>query len=92
MQSDQDDSDLSQSDDESEEDDEEDSWISWFVSLKGNELFCVVDEEYINDDFNLAGLSRMVPYYDYALNMITDVDIPLGDSSFVFLFPFHSNC
>jgi Casein kinase II regulatory subunit len=27
--------------------DEDSTWISWFVSLRGNEYFCEVDEEYI---------------------------------------------
>ena len=53
--------DSSSSDNEgSGSEDEVAAWIGWFCSLKGNEFFCEVDEEFIQDDFNLSGLSSQV--------------------------------
>lgn len=49
-----------------------DSWIAWFLSTKGNEYFCEIDEEYITDRFNLTGLNADVQYYAQALDLITD--------------------
>ena len=57
---------------------EENPWIQWFVNMRGNEFFCAVDEDFVRDDFNLTGLSPAVPLYDYALDMILDIEVELS--------------
>ncbi|KAI8580372.1 hypothetical protein K450DRAFT_238192 [Umbelopsis ramanniana AG] len=52
-----------------------DSWITYFCSLAGHELYAEVPEDYIEDEFNLTGLSAIVPYYELALDIILNVDI-----------------
>ncbi|KAF2460850.1 casein kinase II, regulatory subunit [Lineolata rhizophorae] len=44
-----------------------------FISSRGNEYFCEIDEEYLTDRFNLTGLNTEVNYYQYALDLVTDV-------------------
>lgn len=50
-------------------------WITWFINIRGNEFFCEVEESFIEDDFNLTGLSSQVPYYNHALNLILDGEL-----------------
>jgi len=49
-------------------------WINWFLTLKGNEYFCQIEEDYIQDNFNLTGLISQIPYYDFALDLVTDIE------------------
>lgn len=49
-----------ESEDEDEEEEGDDTWVEWFCSLRGNEFFCVIEDDYIRDNFNLTGLSAMV--------------------------------
>ena len=52
---------------------EADGWLCQFISSRGNEYFCEIDEEYLTDRFNLTGLQSEVQYYQYALDLVTDV-------------------
>ena len=70
-------------------DDDSSPWITWFVGMKGNEFFCMIDEDFIQDDFNLTGLSSMVPYYEYALDIILDMELTVGKLSHINYQSFH---
>ncbi|KAJ2825849.1 casein kinase 2 regulatory subunit [Coemansia sp. 'formosensis'] len=68
-----DESDLEEEHYESDES-ENQTWISWFLSHRENAYFCEVPEEFIEDEFNLTGLSQTVNYYAEALDMILDIE------------------
>ncbi|KAL9090704.1 MAG: hypothetical protein Q9165_005192 [Trypethelium subeluteriae] len=51
-----------------------------FISSKGNEYFCEIDEDYLTDRFNLTGLNQEVEHYNHALDLVTDVfDVECDD-------------
>lgn len=54
--------------------DAEFGWVNYFLTLKGNEFFCQVEEDYLHDNFNLTGLVSQIPYYDFALDLICDIE------------------
>ncbi|KAI9338381.1 casein kinase II, regulatory subunit [Zopfochytrium polystomum] len=54
-------------------------WVDWFLSQRGNEFFCEVDDEYIQDRFNLTGLNTEVPHYNEAYELLTE---PVDPSTF----------
>ncbi|KAK7206447.1 casein kinase II beta subunit [Myxozyma melibiosi] len=47
-------------------------WIDWFLGAQGNEFFCEIDDEFLNDRFNMTGLNSEVQYYQYAMDLIMD--------------------
>ncbi|OAD67355.1 hypothetical protein PHYBLDRAFT_156570 [Phycomyces blakesleeanus NRRL 1555(-)] len=50
------------------------SWISWFCSMPGHEYYAEVSDDFIEDSFNLTGLSAHVPLYQEAFEMIMDLE------------------
>jgi casein kinase II subunit beta len=56
-----------------------DRWINWFCEIEGHEFFTEVDEDFIQDSFNLYGIKQLIPRYEDALEMILSSDIPDSD-------------
>lgn len=54
-------------------------WIQHFCELFGHEYFVPVAQEFIEDDFNLTGLSLQVLYYREALYTILDYQVDTAD-------------
>ena len=47
------------------------SWIEWFLSFRGNELFCAVEEDFITDRFNITGIGHDIPQFKKAYELIS---------------------
>lgn len=50
------------------------SWIAWHCALPPNQYYIQVPEAWIEDDFNMTGLSSQVMLYANALDMILDLE------------------
>ena len=51
----------------------EETWIQGFCSLAGNQFFCEVDKNYVDDAFNLFGIKQFLAKdYNKALDIILD--------------------
>ncbi|RKO96275.1 casein kinase II beta subunit [Caulochytrium protostelioides] len=73
----------------SETNSENPSWIHWYCNLRGHNFFLAVPDDFIEDDFNLTGLSGVVKYYTAALEMILDLEpseptsVPMPDENMI---------
>ncbi|EEQ36657.1 putative casein kinase II subunit beta [Clavispora lusitaniae] len=56
-------------------------WIQQFCEAFGHDYFVPVAQEFIDDDFNLTGLSSQVPYYREALYTILDYQVETADGN-----------
>lgn len=56
-------------------------WIQQFCSLFGHDYFVPVSHEFIEDDFNLTGLSSQVPYYKEALYTLLDYQVETAEDA-----------
>jgi casein kinase II subunit beta len=58
----------------------EPTWQEWFLSLRGNEYFCEVEDEFILDRFNLTGIGHDIPQFKKAYELITGAYEEIDDS------------
>jgi len=49
---------------------EEETCIEWLLSQEGNHLLCRVEEDYIEDNFNLYGLSKIIPNFRESIRLL----------------------
>lgn len=56
-------------------------WIQQFCESFGHDYFVSVAQDFIEDDFNLTGLSLQVPYYKEALYTILDYQVETAEDN-----------
>lgn len=60
-----------------------DPWVTQFCEMTGHQYFCEVSFDFMEDEFNLTGLSALVPRYKEALELVLDLEpeapVPLAD-------------
>ena len=61
-------------DNDTDNEDGEVTWIEWHCSMRGNEFLCMVDESFVEDEFNSYGLQSYVGNYNAAIEMILDIE------------------
>lgn len=49
---------------------DEDTWIDWFCNLSGHQFLCIIDEDYIRDNFNLYGLQQHFDHYKFSCKLV----------------------
>lgn len=59
------------------------SWVGEFCFQKGsrsyilgNEFFCVIDKDFLEDELNYEGLQDLIPFPKYAMCTILDLQLP----------------
>ncbi|ODV88744.1 hypothetical protein CANCADRAFT_28513 [Tortispora caseinolytica NRRL Y-17796] len=62
-------------------------WIEAFCANPMHRYLAMVADEFIEDDFNLTGLSSVVPHFTAALDMILDIEVYPEDRSKLPAFP-----
>jgi casein kinase II subunit beta len=66
---------------ESEESTQDKYWVPDFLTQKGHDYLCEVDDEYMTDRFNLTGIMNEIPQCSKVVALITDQlsDAEYGD-------------
>ncbi|KAJ6241247.1 casein kinase ii subunit beta [Anaeramoeba flamelloides] len=50
------------------------SWAEWFCDLDDHEWFCIINEDYLMDNFNFYGLQKYIKNFSYTIDLIRDLD------------------